>query len=74
MSADSNKLDDLRAEIDTIDESLHDLIMRRAEVVARVKDAKRGAGGGVFRPGREAEVLRRLVGRHNMVLPSAGGG
>ena len=71
MSADSNNLDDLRAEIDTIDESLHDLIMRRAEVVARVKDAKQGAGGGVFRPGREAEVLRRLVGRHTGDLPSA---
>ncbi|MBT4740587.1 MAG: chorismate mutase, partial [Rhodospirillaceae bacterium] len=71
MSTDSNNLDDLRAEIDTIDESLHDLIMRRAEVVARVKDAKQDAGGGIFRPGREAEVLRRLVGRHNGALPSA---
>ena len=71
MSTDSNNLDDLRAEIDTIDESLHDLIMRRAEVVARVKDAKQDAGGGIFRPGREAEVLRRLVGRHAGALPSA---
>jgi len=71
MSTDSNNLDDLRAEIDTIDESLHDLIMRRAKVVARVKDVKQDAGGGIFRPGREAEVLRRLVGRHTGALPSA---
>lgn len=71
MSTDSNNLDDLRVEIDTIDDSLHDLIMRRAEVVARVKDAKQDSGGGVFRPGREAAVLRRLVARHKGDLPSA---
>jgi len=71
MSTNNNDLDDLRVEIDTIDEALHDLIMRRAEVVARVKDAKQDTGGGVFRPGREAEVLRRLVGRHKGALPSA---
>ncbi|NKB19381.1 MAG: chorismate mutase [Alphaproteobacteria bacterium] len=69
MSADSNNLDDLRAEIDTIDDSLHDLIMRRAEVVSRVKEAKQDARGGIFRPGREAQVLRRLVDRHRGDVP-----
>ncbi|MBK19396.1 MAG: chorismate mutase [Rhodospirillaceae bacterium] len=71
MSTDSNNLDDLRSEIDTIDEALHDLIMRRAEVVARIKDAKADESGSVFRPGREAEVLRRLVDRHSGPLASA---
>ena len=71
MSTNNNSLDDLRREIDAIDEGLHDLIMRRADVVARIKEAKEDAGGPVFWPGREAEVLRRLVKRHAGDLPSA---
>ncbi len=71
MSTNNNNLDDLRVEIDAIDDGLHDLIMRRADVVARIKEAKEDTGGPVFWPGREAEVLRRLVKRHDGDLPSA---
>lgn len=71
MSTDSESLDNLRAEIDSIDDSLHDLIMRRAEVVGRVKEAKQSSSGGIFRPGREAEVLRRLAKRHRGELPES---
>jgi chorismate mutase / prephenate dehydratase len=58
----------LRAELDRIDDGLHDLLMRRAEVVRQV--AASGAKNGVaLRPGREAAILRRLLARHVGALP-----
>lgn len=56
----------LRAELDAIDNSLHDLLIRRAGVVEHVaRSGKRSA----FRPGREASIIRRLVQRHHGSLP-----
>ena len=57
-------LEDLRREIDEIDSSLHDLIMRRAEIVEQVAEAKGAQADSGMRPGREAEILRRLAARH----------
>ncbi|MDC0033184.1 chorismate mutase [Alphaproteobacteria bacterium] len=64
MNPENSNLSELRREIDDIDNALHDLLMRRASVVERVKDLKQTDGGVIFRPGREAEILRRLAGRH----------
>lgn len=69
MTENETTLSGLRREIDDIDEALHDLVMRRAAVVERVKEAKKGAGGEIFRPGREAEIVRRLAARHSGILP-----
>ena len=69
MTRDQVTLSDLRREIDDIDDALHDLLMRRAMVGEQVKEVKRGAAGGTFRPGREAEILRRLAARHTGALP-----
>lgn len=72
MVTSGTPLDALRREIDAIDDALHDLIMRRTEVVRRVADAKESAGGrAVLRPGREARILRRLVARHVGAFPVA---
>lgn len=57
-------LDDLRREIDEIDTSLHDLIMRRAAIVEQVAEAKGPQADSGMRPGREAVILRRLAARH----------
>ena len=57
-------LDDLRREIDEIDTSLHDLIMRRAAIVEQVAEAKGPQLDSGMRPGREARILRRLAARH----------
>ena len=57
-------LDDLRREIDEIDTSLHDLIMRRAAIVEQVAEAKGAQADSGMRPGREAMILRRLAARH----------
>lgn len=58
----------LRADLDRIDDAIHDLLMRRAEVVERVA-AEGGKGRVAIRPGREAEIIRRLLARHAGRLP-----
>ena len=64
-------LDDLRREIDDIDNAMHDLLMRRADVVAHVAGAKGIAKRGdlPIRPAREAAMLRRLAARHRGPFP-----
>jgi chorismate mutase len=61
----------LRAEIDRLDDALHDLLMRRAEVVARLVASRTKGAGPALRPGREAMILRRLLARHAGPLPRA---
>lgn len=67
---DLSNLDDLRQQIDGIDDTLHDLLMRRAELVERIAAAK-PVGGLALRPGREAQVIRRLLVRHGGRFPPA---
>jgi chorismate mutase-like protein len=69
MTENETTLSGLRREIDEIDDALHDLMMRRAAIVENVKEAKENAGGAIFRPGREADILRRLAARHSGTLP-----
>jgi chorismate mutase / prephenate dehydratase len=73
MSVGPPSLDSLRQEIDRIDETIHGLLMERTAVVERIGQAKQAAGinsgDGFFRPGREAQVLRRLVQRHRGPFP-----
>lgn len=69
MAATGRTLDALRREIDRIDDEIHDLLMRRAAVVDEIRHSKGGDGGSYLRPGREAAILRRLLGRHSGNLP-----
>ncbi len=63
-------LTDLRDEIDRIDACLHEMLMQRGEIIDRLIAVKARAGGGsAFRPGREADMMRRLVERHKGILP-----
>lgn len=70
MAQGDHSLDQLRSEIDHIDDALHDLLMRRTELSRRVRDAK-GDIPVVIRPAREMQVLRRLLSRHSGPLPGA---
>lgn len=63
-------LSKLRQEIDAIDDALHDLVMRRTSLVGRIIDAKND-GTSRFQPAREAQILRRLVDRHDGPFPRA---
>lgn len=69
MAGDGISLAGLRREIDKIDTSLHDLVMLRAELVEEIRKLKAGEGAVYYRPGREAEVMRRLMGRHKGTFP-----
>ncbi len=61
-------LAELRAQLDRVDDAIHDLLMQRAEVVGHV--ARLATRGKVaFRPGREADIIRRLLARHTGALP-----
>jgi chorismate mutase len=63
-------LNDLRKEIDHIDEAMHKLLMERAEIIDRLISVKKSQEtGSAFRPVREAEMMRRLVKRHKGILP-----
>ncbi len=54
----------LRRAIDAVDDRLHALVERRGTLVARVAAAKTGARNAVYRPAREAQIMRRLAARH----------
>lgn len=63
-------LADLRAEIDRIDARLHEILMERGEIIDRLIAVKARTGtGSAFRPGREADMMRRLVAAHKGILP-----
>lgn len=62
-----------RAEIDSVDDKIHLLLMRRAELVTQVVATKRAADGsltkGAYRPAREASIIRRLYAQNKPPLP-----
>ena len=63
-------LSELRVDIDRIDTDVHRLLMERGEIINRLIAVKaRQGGGSAFRPGREAEMMRRLAERHHGPLP-----
>ena len=61
-------LEELRREIDAIDDQLHDLLMRRTEIVEGVTAAKQGDAIKI-RPAREAKIVYRLLARHKGAFP-----
>lgn len=68
MSSHGSALDDLRHQVDEIDQAIHDLLMRRATLVEHIALVK--APNRVFlRPDREAVILRRLAARHRGEFP-----
>jgi chorismate mutase len=63
-------LQELRKEIDTIDEQVHGLLMRRGDIIDRLISVKQTQEiGSAFRPAREADMMRRLAQRHRGILP-----
>jgi len=53
-------LDELRIEIDTIDDSLLELYNKRMELVHQVGELKNTTGAPIYRPEREQAILNRL--------------
>jgi len=61
-------LEELRKEIDQIDKELHNLLVRRIEIGQEVAKAKKINSGFNLRPGREAQIMKRLVLRNTPPL------
>ncbi len=58
--------------IDAIDAEMHRLLIERGTVIDSLITTKgTEPPGAAFRPGREAEMMRRLVARHEGALPLA---
>lgn len=68
VNPDKQALADLRAQIDRIDVALHDMLRDRVEIIDQVKKLK-GKQHLYIRPGREAQMMRALVGRPQGKLP-----
>lgn len=69
MTSGKTSLDELRTQIDRIDNALHDLLMERAAVVEKVGEIKGKDNLTLLSPGREAEIIRRLLSRHKGRFP-----
>jgi chorismate mutase / prephenate dehydratase len=68
----SKRMEQCRAEIDSIDAELLRLLERRAEVASEIGALKRRAGLPICDPGREREVLRRVRQRNPGALDDLG--
>jgi chorismate mutase/prephenate dehydratase len=64
--ASSPSLGEIRKQIDAIDDQVLELLNRRAGCAQKVAEIKQAEGedGCFYRPEREVEVLRRMVGRN----------
>ncbi len=65
------RLTELRAKIDAVDESIHHLLMQRASVIDELIKVKGAATkkGAAFWPGREASMMTTIAERHSGSLP-----
>lgn len=65
------RLTELRAKIDAVDESVHNLLMQRASVIDELIKVKGAATqkGAAFHPGREASMMVQFAKRHAGSLP-----
>jgi chorismate mutase/prephenate dehydratase len=69
---DPRALAKLRKRIDAIDEKMHGLLIERGTVIdSLIKTKGTSRPGAAFRPGREAEMMRRIAARHEGALPLA---
>ncbi len=63
-------LEQLRTEIDAIDDKILELLSQRINVVAKVKDVKSKNNEGFFiKSAREADMIKSLVSRSNKNIP-----
>ncbi|HEY3916875.1 MAG TPA: chorismate mutase [Stellaceae bacterium] len=69
MSTTPPTLADLRRRIDELDDALQDVLIARSAVVETVAKLKQREATPPLRPGREAQIIRRLLARHRGAFP-----
>ena len=57
------ELDNIRSQIDVIDDKITDLYKQRMDLVKQVSDAKKQSGKATFDPDRERKILLRVSDR-----------
>ncbi len=62
------ELENLRRDIDEVDQRILDLVARRVSIVCEVAELKRQRGMAVYDPDRERDMLRRLSERSEAPL------
>lgn len=65
----AKSVDNIRKQIDGMDDKIHDLLMQRAELVLKIGEEKRKGNVQVIQPDREILMIRRLLNRHKGPLP-----
>src|ERR1700740_1280148 len=71
MPVTPSDLKGLRRRLDEIDDKLQDLLIDRAQIVSLVAASKKDGNRAAYQPAREAEIIRRLIGRHRGAFPIA---
>ncbi|MCK4507813.1 MAG: prephenate dehydratase [Desulfuromonadales bacterium] len=69
---DEKKLQDLRQQIDALDDQILDILNRRADVVVAVGKAKEKSQGEYYVPSREKAIYERLSARNPGPFPNDG--
>ncbi|HXC27736.1 MAG TPA: chorismate mutase [Stellaceae bacterium] len=69
MLSTQSELEELRRQIDRIDDNLLQLLVERLEVVGQVGAMREKTGASTYIPSREAAIIRRLVERNGGELP-----
>lgn len=67
----SKALKTIRQKIDSLDNQIHDVLMTRAGLIDQVVAEKRKQNLPFVHPAREAQMIRRLLARHDGSLPEA---
>lgn len=67
----NKSLEQLRREIDQIDDHVVDLLNKRAGLAIQVGEIKQSQGGDLYVPSRERDVLNRMIARNNGPLSHA---
>src|SRR5690606_19591480 len=58
-----SRLDELRAEVDEVDDRLLELLVRRARLARTIGEHKRAQGLALVDPAREEQIAQRLTAR-----------
>jgi len=65
----SQNVKNIRGQIDSVDNKILDLLMKRAELVIKIGQEKKKSNVQIIQPDREIVMIRRLLERHKGPLP-----
>jgi len=63
----ANSIGSIRSQIDRVDDQINELLAKRAELAKAIGEIKGGIN--IYRPSREASILRRVSAQHKGLLP-----